>query len=41
MRATVFHAPSPVLDLTVDLDGVPSGYATMDQRKALKVMIRL
>jgi threonine dehydrogenase-like Zn-dependent dehydrogenase len=32
--------PSPVLDLTVDLDGVPSGYATMDQRKAMKVMIR-
>jgi len=33
--------PSAVLDLTVDLDGVPSGYATMDQRKALKVMVRL
>ena len=32
--------PSPVLDLTVDLDGVPSGYAAMDQRKALKVMVR-
>jgi threonine dehydrogenase-like Zn-dependent dehydrogenase len=33
--------PSPVLNLTVDLDGVPSGYAAMDQRKALKVMVRL
>jgi len=32
--------PSPVLDLTVDLDGIPSGYAAMDQRKALKVMVR-
>src|SRR5258707_1533080 len=32
--------PSAVLDLTVDLDGVPSGYAAMDQRKALKVMVR-
>src|SRR5947208_5874490 len=32
--------PSPVLDLTVDLDGVPSGYAAMDQRKAMKVMVR-
>jgi hypothetical protein len=29
-----------VLDLTVDLDGVPSGYDAMDQRKALKVMVR-
>src|SRR5438093_11431812 len=28
--------PSAVLDLTVDLDGVPSGYASMDQRKAMK-----
>ena len=25
----------------VDLDGVPSGYAAMDQRTALKVMVRL
>ncbi len=32
--------PSPVLDLTVDLDGVPSGYAAMDQRTAMKVMVR-
>ncbi len=33
--------PSAVLDLTVDLDGVPSGYAAMDQRTALKAVIRL
>jgi threonine dehydrogenase-like Zn-dependent dehydrogenase len=33
--------PSPVLDLTVGLDGVPEGYAAMDQRKAMKVMVRL
>ena len=32
--------PSAVLDLTVDLDGVPSGYAAMDQRTALKVVVR-
>jgi len=33
--------PSPVLDLTVDLNGVPSGYAAMDGRQAIKVMVRL
>ncbi|MCA1708416.1 MAG: zinc-dependent alcohol dehydrogenase family protein [Actinobacteria bacterium] len=33
--------PSPVLDLTVDLDGVPKGYAAMDDRTATKVMVRL
>ncbi|MDQ3646054.1 MAG: alcohol dehydrogenase catalytic domain-containing protein [Actinomycetota bacterium] len=32
--------PSPVLDLTVDLDGVPGGYAAMDERRAVKVMVR-
>jgi len=32
--------PSPVLDLTVDLEGVPSGYAAMDAREAIKVMVR-
>ena len=32
---------SPVLDLTVDLDGVPKGYAAMDDRSAMKVMVRL
>jgi hypothetical protein len=31
---------SAVLALTVDLDGVPSGYATMEQRTALKVIVR-
>jgi threonine dehydrogenase-like Zn-dependent dehydrogenase len=31
--------PSPLLDLTVDLDGVAKGYAAMDQRTAIKVMI--
>jgi threonine dehydrogenase-like Zn-dependent dehydrogenase len=31
---------SPVLDMTVDLNGVPAGYAAMDQRQAIKVMIR-
>jgi threonine dehydrogenase-like Zn-dependent dehydrogenase len=33
--------PAPVLDLTVDLDGVPEGYAAMDGRRATKVMVRL
>jgi hypothetical protein len=28
-----------VLDLTVDLDGVPEGYRAMDTREALKVMV--
>lgn len=32
--------PSPVLDKTVDLDGVPEGYAEMDGRTAIKVMVR-
>lgn len=32
--------PSPVFDLTVDLDGVPRGYAAMDDRSALKVMVK-
>ncbi|MEU6080761.1 zinc-dependent alcohol dehydrogenase family protein [Streptomyces sp. NPDC047108] len=31
---------SPVFDLTVGLDGVPEGYAAMDERRALKVMVR-
>lgn len=31
--------PSAVLDMTVDLDGVPSGYAAMDTREAIKVMV--
>jgi threonine dehydrogenase-like Zn-dependent dehydrogenase len=32
--------PSPVLDMTVDLAGVPEGYAAMDGRRATKVMVR-
>jgi threonine dehydrogenase-like Zn-dependent dehydrogenase len=32
--------PSPVFDLTVDLDGVPAGYAAMHDRTALKVLVR-
>jgi threonine dehydrogenase-like Zn-dependent dehydrogenase len=33
--------PSAVLDKEVPLDGVPEGYASMDQRKAIKVMVRV
>jgi len=33
--------PSPVFDMTVDLDGVPAGYAAMDSREALKVLVKL
>jgi hypothetical protein len=29
-----------VLDLEVDLDGVPGGYAAMDGRRAIKAMVR-
>jgi threonine dehydrogenase-like Zn-dependent dehydrogenase len=32
--------PSPVFDRTVDLRGVPDGYAAMDDRSALKVLVR-
>jgi threonine dehydrogenase-like Zn-dependent dehydrogenase len=32
--------PSPVLDTTTDLNGVPDGYAAMDNREAIKVMVR-
>src|SRR5207245_795559 len=31
--------PSPILDMTVDLDGVPAGYAAMDERSTIKVMV--
>ncbi|HWZ19688.1 MAG TPA: alcohol dehydrogenase catalytic domain-containing protein [Ktedonobacteraceae bacterium] len=31
--------PSPVLDMTVNLDEVPAGYAAMDTREAIKVMV--
>lgn len=33
--------PSPVFDMTVDLDGVPAGYAAMDRREALKVLVKM
>jgi len=33
--------PSPVLDMNVDLEGVPEGYAAMDERRALKVMVKV
>ncbi|WP_329199886.1 zinc-dependent alcohol dehydrogenase family protein [Streptomyces sp. NBC_01435] len=32
--------PSPVFDLTVGLDDVPAGYKAMDERTALKVLIK-
>ena len=32
--------PSPVLDLEVGLEDVPAGYAAMDQRRAIKAMVR-
>ncbi|MNJ42824.1 Sorbitol dehydrogenase [compost metagenome] len=32
--------PGRVFDVTVDLDGVPEGYQAMDNRTALKVLIR-
>ena len=33
--------PSPVFDMTVGLDGIPDGYNAMDERKALKVLIKI
>jgi threonine dehydrogenase-like Zn-dependent dehydrogenase len=32
--------PSPILDLSVSLDEVAAGYVAMDQRRAIKVMVR-
>ena len=32
--------PSPVLDMTVSLDDISTGYAAMDTRQALKVVVR-
>ncbi|ELZ28468.1 alcohol dehydrogenase [Halogeometricum pallidum JCM 14848] len=32
--------PSPVFTKTVDLDGVPEGYAAMDDREAVKVLVK-
>jgi threonine dehydrogenase-like Zn-dependent dehydrogenase len=31
---------SPVLEMNVDLGGVPEGYAAMDSRKRIKVMVK-
>jgi threonine dehydrogenase-like Zn-dependent dehydrogenase len=33
--------PSPVMDLTVALDDIPAGYAAMDARRAVKVLVRV
>lgn len=33
--------PSPILTKTVDLDGVPEGYQAMDDREAIKVMVKV
>lgn len=33
--------PSPVFDMTVDLDGIPDGYEAMDERRALEVLVRV
>ena len=33
--------PSPVMDVTVPLEEVPAGYAAMDERRALKVLVRV
>jgi threonine dehydrogenase-like Zn-dependent dehydrogenase len=32
--------PSPVLDSVITLDEVPAGYAAMDERRAIKVLVR-
>ena len=33
--------PSPVMDVAVALEEVPAGYAAMDERRALKVLVRI
>ncbi len=33
--------PSPVLDVAVGLDEVPAGYLAMDERRAIKVLVRM
>jgi len=33
--------PSPIFTKTVDLDGVPEGYEAMDEREAVKVMVKI
>ncbi|NVB37703.1 zinc-dependent alcohol dehydrogenase family protein [Pseudenhygromyxa sp. WMMC2535] len=32
--------PSPVFDMRVDIEGIPDGYAAMNERKALKVLVQ-
>ena len=32
--------PGRVFDRTVDLDGVPDGYRAMDDREAIKVLVK-
>ena len=32
--------PSAVMDVTIPLDEVPGGYAAMDERRAIKVLVR-
>nr|WP_197075814.1 zinc-binding dehydrogenase [Halostagnicola sp. A56] len=32
--------PSPIFTETVDLDGVPAGYRAMDEREAIKVLVK-
>jgi threonine dehydrogenase-like Zn-dependent dehydrogenase len=32
--------PSPVLEMSVDLEGVPEGFAAMDSRQKIKVMVK-
>jgi len=32
--------PSPIFTKTVDIDGVPEGYAAMDEREAVKVLVK-
>ena len=39
-RARGHLEPGKVFDRTVDLDGVPDGYRAMDDREALKVLVR-
>jgi threonine dehydrogenase-like Zn-dependent dehydrogenase len=31
--------PSPILDMTVTLEGGPAGYAAMDKREATRVLV--
>jgi alcohol dehydrogenase len=33
--------PSPIFTKTVNLDGVPEGYRAMDEREAIKVLVKL